>query len=191
MLLKSSSMDFCLILSVSWLLLLLLLRGLEILTGEPLMLTNALVLPTDLFMGGFCPVEVPGLMEGKELEIPLLSRLGRTGELRLLAGDEGVKSFFGEEGTTGVRDGEDDTEDCDFPPSRKPLPLNGIIFLMSCNPEPIVVLEGFPFSEVFFSEVFPSFLPSFLPFLPYPSGSLTLVYVPPHVLLWSSHQGSR
>lgn len=68
-------------------------------------------------------MEIPGLMEGKELEIPLLPRLGRTGELRLLAGDEGVKNFFGEEGTIGVRDGEDDVEGCDFPPSRKPLQI--------------------------------------------------------------------
>lgn len=97
-LLKSSSMDFCFILSASWLL----LWGLWILTGEPLMLTKALVLLTDLFIGGFCPIEVAGLMEGKALEIPLLSRLGRIGELRLLAGDGGATSFFGEEGTTGV-----------------------------------------------------------------------------------------
>lgn len=95
-------MDFCLILSASWLRLLL-LWGLGILTGEPLMLTKTLVLLTDLFIGGFSPVEVDGLMEGEAPEIPLvLSRPGRTGEVRLLAGDEGVKSFFGEEGTTGV-----------------------------------------------------------------------------------------
>lgn len=67
------------------------------LTGEPLMLTKTLVLLTDLFTGGFCPVEDPGLMEGKELEIPLLSGKERTGEPRLLAGDDGVNSFFGEE----------------------------------------------------------------------------------------------
>lgn len=103
-------MDFCLTLLASWLLLL--PWGLGILTGEPLILTKTLVLLTDLFTGGFCPVEVAGLMEGKPLEIPLLSRPERTGELRLLAGDEGVKSFFGEEtgldedvfttGTTGL-----------------------------------------------------------------------------------------
>ncbi len=98
-------MDFCLILLASWL-----PWGLGILTGEPLMLTKTLVLLTDLFTGGFCPAEVAGLTEGKP--IPLLSRPERTGELRLLAGDEGVKSFFGEEtgldedvfakGTTGL-----------------------------------------------------------------------------------------
>lgn len=87
-------MDLCLILFASWLPL---LRGLGIFTGEPLMLTKTLVLPTDLFMCGFCPVEVAGLTEGSALEIPLLPRPERTGELRLLAGDEGVKSFFGEE----------------------------------------------------------------------------------------------
>lgn len=56
-----------------------------------------------------------------------------------------MNSFFGEEmgldevvfatGTTGWRDGEEEVEDCDFPPSRKPLPLNGIMFRMSCDPE--------------------------------------------------------
>lgn len=66
------------------------------------MLTKALVLLTDLFIGGFCPVEVADLMEGKAPETSLLSRPGRTGGLRLLAGDGGVKSFFGEEGTAGV-----------------------------------------------------------------------------------------
>lgn len=71
-LLKRSSMDFCLILFASCLPLL--PWGLGILTGEPLMLIKALVLPTDLFTGGFCPVEVAGLMEGNELEIPLLAR---------------------------------------------------------------------------------------------------------------------
>lgn len=126
-------MDLCLILFASWLLP---LRDLEILTGEPLMLTKTFVLLTDLFTGGFCPVEVAGLMEGKVLEVPLLSRPERTGELRLLAGekrrlDEGVFTAG-----NGVSDGEEDVEDCDFPPSRKPLPLNGIMFLMSCDPEP-------------------------------------------------------
>lgn len=180
-LLKRSSMDFCLVLSAPWLLPLLLLPpwGFGIFTGEPLMLTNTFVLLTDLFMGGFCPMEAAGLMEGKVLEIPLVGLSERTGELRLLAGDEGVKSFVGEEmeldedvftaGTGGLLDVED------FPPSRKPLPLNGIMFLISCNPEPVVVLEGFPVAEGFFSEVFPSFFPSFFPFFPYPSGSLTLV----------------
>lgn len=93
-------MDFCLVVFASWLRLL--LCGLGILTGEPLMLTKALVLPTDLFVGCFWPMEVAGLMEGKALEIALLLRPERTGELRVLAGDEGVKSFFGEEGTSGV-----------------------------------------------------------------------------------------
>lgn len=139
------------------------------------MLTKTLVLPTDLFTGGFCPVEVAGLMEGKMPELPLFSRPERTGELRLLAGGEGVEAELDEavltKGTTGVLDGEEDVEDCEFPPSWKPLPLNGIMFLMSCDPEPLVVVEGFPFPGAFFSELFPSFLP----FLPYPSGSLTLV----------------
>ena len=72
------------------------------------MLTKALVLLTDLFIGGFSVVEEAGLVEGKAPEIPLvMSRMGRTGEVRLLAGDEGVKSFFGEEGTNGEEDVED------------------------------------------------------------------------------------
>lgn len=61
-------MDLCLIFFASWLLP---LQDLGILTGEPLMLTKTLVLLTDLFTGGFCPVEVAGLMEGKVLEVPL------------------------------------------------------------------------------------------------------------------------
>lgn len=91
--LKRSLMDFCLTLSTP-----LLLLGLKTLTGEPLMLTNARVLPTDLFTGGFGPVEVAGLIEGKELEIPLLGLpwLAHTGEFWLLSGD-GVKSLLGDE----------------------------------------------------------------------------------------------
>lgn len=146
---KRSWMDLCLILSVPWPLLL--LWGLGIFTGEPLMLTKTRVLLTDLFIGGFCPAEVVGLMEGKAVEIPLvgLFKLERTGELRGLAGDEGVKSFLGEEmgleedvftgtltGTRGLWEGEEEVEDWDFPPSRKPLPLNGIMFLISCDPDP-------------------------------------------------------
>lgn len=55
-----------------------------------------------------------------------------------MAGDEAVQGFFGEEtgldedvvttGTSGLDEG------CELPPSRKPLPLNGIMFLMSCDP---------------------------------------------------------
>lgn len=100
------------------------------------MLTKALVLPTDLLTGGFFPVEVAGLMEVKALECPLLFGLKRAGESRLLAGDEGVKSFFGEEGSAAVGDGEEDMDDWDCPPRRKPLPVNGIMFLMSCDAEP-------------------------------------------------------
>ncbi len=66
-----------------------------ILTGEPLMLTKTFVLLTDLFTGGFCPVEVVCLMEVKVLEIPLFTE--PTGELRPLAGDEGGNSLCGEE----------------------------------------------------------------------------------------------
>lgn len=36
------------------------------------MLTKNLVLPTDRFLGAFCPEETPSLMEGKVLEIPLV-----------------------------------------------------------------------------------------------------------------------
>lgn len=39
-------------------------------------------------------------------------------------------------GTTGLRGEEEEVEGCDFPPSRKPLPLNGITFRISCDPEP-------------------------------------------------------
>jgi len=123
-LMKSSPMDFCLSGSAPrpplW--------GLGILTGEPLMLTKALMLATDLFTGRFSPAEVP--------ESPLPLRPERTGEPRLLAGDGGAKSLFGEGGTAGVRDGEEGVGGWDFPPSRKPLPLNGIVFLTSCDPEP-------------------------------------------------------
>lgn len=66
-LLNSSSIDLCLIFFASWLLLLPPPRGLVILTGEPLMLTNTFVLPTDLFLGGFGPAKPAA---GKELEIP-------------------------------------------------------------------------------------------------------------------------
>lgn len=38
-------------------------------------------------------------------------------------------------GAAGWRDGDDEADDCDFPPSRKPLPLNGMTFRMSCDPE--------------------------------------------------------
>lgn len=137
MLLKRSSIDFCFIFSAPWLLLLL---GLGILTGEPPMLTKTFVLLTDLFIGGFGPPEAAGLMEGKPLESPELLRPGRTGEVRVLAGGEGVRSFLGGEtgraGTGGLGDAEDAVEDWDFPPSRKPLPLKGIMFLISCDPEP-------------------------------------------------------
>lgn len=109
-------MDFCLILSAPWLLL---LWDLGILTGEPLMLTKTLVLPTDLFTGGFFPVEVAALTEAEEPGIPLVksSRPERTGEVRLLAGDEGLKKFLGEERgldegvlTGALLDGEEDVE---------------------------------------------------------------------------------
>lgn len=116
-LLKRSSMDFCLSLSSPWLRLL--LWDLGLFTGEPLMLTKTLVLLTDFFTGSFFPMEVAGLMEGKVLEVPLVL-LERTGEERLLGGDEGVKNFFGEgtgldngaftEGSGGLGDGEEDVE---------------------------------------------------------------------------------
>lgn len=139
-LLKRPSMDFCLILSAPWLLLRV-LWGFGSLTGDPLTLTNTLVLLTDLFMGGFCPPEATGLIEGKVLEIPEVGRfrLEPTGVLRPLAGDEGVRGFLGEEmeldgavfpaGTGGLLNSEEDV--VDFPPSEKPLPLNGMMFLIS------------------------------------------------------------
>lgn len=75
----------------------LLLLGFVILTGEPLMFTKALVLLTDRFIGGFGPVEAAGLPEGGGLEIALLSKPKRTGEVKLFAGEEGVRGVFGEE----------------------------------------------------------------------------------------------
>lgn len=130
---SKSSIDFCRVFFVS--LLFALLWGLGIFTGEPLMLTNALALPTDFLTGGFSPA----------IHFPLSSRLGRTGEPRALFGDEGANSFLGEKvelveevlatGATCLWEAAEEAEDCGFPPSTKPLPLNGIIFRMSCNPE--------------------------------------------------------
>lgn len=142
-LLKRSSMELCLILSPPWLLLLLWDFG--IFTGEPFMLTKWLALPTDLFTGGFFPMEVDGLTEVKVLEIPLVL-LEWTGEETLLVRDDGVKNFFGEgtgldngvftTGSGGLGDGKEDVESWDFPPRMKPFPLNGMMFLISCDPEP-------------------------------------------------------
>lgn len=96
-------MDFCLILSAPWLPLP--LWGLLIFTGEPLMLTKALVLLTDLLTGGFFPTKEAGLVEGRELEAVLAASFNpeRTGEERFLAGDEGVKNFS--RGETGLGKG--------------------------------------------------------------------------------------
>lgn len=143
-LLNKSSIDLCLIFLASWPPLLLLL-GLWILTGEPLMLTKTFVLLTDLFIGGFSPVRLEGLTEGRALVIFWSFRAERTGDLGVLAGDEGVNRFFGEEtileddvfpkGPAGLFDGEEEVGVCDLPPSIKPLPLNGMMFRMSCDPE--------------------------------------------------------
>lgn len=87
------------------------------------MLTKTLVLPTDrfTFLGG---------------NPPELARPGRTGEGRVFSGGDGVRSFLGGEtgraGTGGLGiGGEVDVVDWDFPPSRKPLPLKGMMFLIS------------------------------------------------------------
>lgn len=84
-LLKSSSIDLCLPFSAP----------LEILTGEPLTLTKTLVLLTDFFILGFCPEGFPGLTGGEAPEMRLVWWSGpeRTGEARLLGGDEGVRTF--------------------------------------------------------------------------------------------------
>jgi len=84
-------MDFCLVLSAPRPPLLLL--DFWTFTGEPLMLTKTLVFPTDLFTGGFSPVEAGGLIEVRLLDIPLVW----SENLEFLAGEAGVKSFFGEE----------------------------------------------------------------------------------------------
>lgn len=87
MLVKRSSIDFCVILLRS-----LLRCDLGILTGEPLTLTKTLVLLTDLFIGDFFPVEVAaGLTAG---EFP-----GKFNPARFLARDDGVKTFLGREAT--------------------------------------------------------------------------------------------
>lgn len=110
--LNSSSMDFCRAFLAS----LPSPRGLGILTGEPPMLTNTLEFPTDFFTGGLGPETVADRASGGS---------ERTGERRALGGDGGL-----------VREGGEDAEDCEVPPRTKPLPLNGIIFRMSCDPEP-------------------------------------------------------
>lgn len=123
--LNKSSMDLCLTFLTSWLPLWLV--GLWILTGEPLMLTKTFVLLTDLFMGAFDPMWPGGLAEGRLLGLVLSFRAERTGrELGVLACDEGGKSVLGEEATP---------EGDALPPSTNPLPLNGMMFRMSCDPE--------------------------------------------------------
>lgn len=108
------------------------------------MLTKTFVLPTDLFIGGFSPVRLEGLTEGRALVIFWSFSTERTGDLGDLAGDEGGNRFFGEEtmledvfpkGPAGLFDGEEEVEACDLPPRTKPLPLNGMMFRMSCDPE--------------------------------------------------------
>lgn len=108
-----------------------------IFTGEPLILTKASQLPTDLLTGGFSPETVVGLFA-------LSVKLERTGEPRILVEDEGTSSFLGKEmvldeqvlATGDNREGGEEAQDWESPPSTKPLPLKGIIFRMSCNPEP-------------------------------------------------------
>lgn len=87
-------------------------------------------------MGGFSPATVVGLFA-------LSAKLERTGEPRVLVEDE-TSSFLGKEmvldeqvlATGDNREGGEEVQDCESPPSTKPLPLKGIIFRMSCNPEP-------------------------------------------------------
>ena len=116
------------------------LLGLGILTGDPLMLTKYFVLATERFVGGLFP---PGLVRGKapELFSPRESRKASVGEPRLVrdGGENGGR--LGEETVlgkglfqTGLGDFEE-AEGCD-PPRTTPFPLNGIMFLMSCDPEP-------------------------------------------------------
>ena len=114
--------------------------GLGILTGEPLTLTKTLVLPTERFVGGLFPL---GLFRGKvpELFLPIESRKASVGEPRLVR-DGGEKGgLLGEEtglGKVFFHTGSGDfgvAEGC-APPRRTPFPLNGIMFLMSCDPEP-------------------------------------------------------
>lgn len=94
------------------------------------MLTKTLVLLIDRLAGGFCPA--PGLTVGKALEKALVSSPDRTGKLGLLAGDKGVIVFCGEDIDAGRwSDGEEDIEDWDLSPRRKPLPRNGMRFLIS------------------------------------------------------------
>lgn len=83
----------------------------EILTGEPLMLIKALVLPTDFLRRTF---NEPGFVSSD----------------RGLEGDG--ESFLGGETRGCDRVGLKGL--CVAPPRTKPLPLNGIIFLISCEP---------------------------------------------------------
>lgn len=92
------------------------------------MLTNALVFPTDLFTGGFPLAALAGLKEGGLFEIERLwsDKPEPAEEETELDGAR-----------TGGDGGVEEVEKVwDFPPRRKPFPLNGMTFLMSWDPEP-------------------------------------------------------
>ena len=109
--------------------------GLGTLTGEPLMLTKYLVLPTERFVGGLFRGKVP------EMFLPRESRKASVGEPSLFRGGGENGGRLGEE--TGLGKGLFQTGSGDFgeeegcdPPRSTPFPLNGIMSLMSCDPEP-------------------------------------------------------
>lgn len=87
------------------------------------MLTNALLFPTDLFTGGFPPVALTGLKEGGMFEIESLRS-----DKPETAGEETELDGARTDGDGGVEEVE---VVWDFPPRRKPFPLNGMMFLMS------------------------------------------------------------
>lgn len=135
------------------------------------MLTKYLLLPTDRFLGAVFP---PSRIRGKApgLFWPEESRQARVGEPRLFWDGGEKRGLLGEETGLGKglfkagSGGLWEAEDCDAdPPRRKPFPLNGMRFLMSCDPElAVVVLEGFVFTTGFFPSVLLSLLDSALAF---------------------------
>lgn len=100
------------------------------------MLTKTLVLLMDLLTEPLGLVRLGVLMEGRAFGIVLSFRAGRTeGELGVLARDGGGNRVFREEPLAEGGALPSVLVAWDFPPRRNPLPLNGMTFRMSCDPE--------------------------------------------------------